>query len=343
MFLSKLFGKKGYREYEAKGDTYLRQERYADARIEYESALERLGVEANADDPDALSRIGEKMQETGLALARLNIDEARTAFAAGNDERGNEFLELAARFSQHPEIRRQIAEIMKSSPSRPSGSASGTGRGGVSTGGKGGVEPVDSSNDTHPLPDDDIRYELYVSPLPGDLPERYRAKGKDFAEACLLAHDGRRREAFPRFERLYRDEPCDIVLYEMALITAQEGDPAATERLLSNAVSIRPDNPLALLSLVQLYMAQKRFVEARELLDGMRERGVLGNQVLLLLGDNAQALGNMTEAESFYLQALNDKALATAAAERLVPIMEATGRHRERDFLVKKHCGKGCC
>lgn len=343
MLFSRLFGRKGYREYEAKGDRYLHQERFADARIEYETALERLGEEANAGDPDARSRLVGKLGETGLALARLNIEEARTAFAAGNDERGQEFLELAARFSQHPDIKRQITEIMRTSPSRSIPPIHGSGRNTVSPLRKERGEHVDSSTEPLPPPDDDVRFELYLSPLPGDLPDRYRAKGKDFAEVCLMAHDGRRREAFSRFSMMIRESPCDIVLYEMALITAQEGDPVATERLLGDALAISPDNPLASLSLVQLYMAQKRHGEARVVLDRMKERGILGNQVLLLLGDNAQASGNREEAESFYIQALADKALASAAAERLVPILEATGRIRERDVLLKKHCGKGCC
>lgn len=343
MIFSRFFRKKGYRDYESRGDGYLQQERFADARIEYEAALERLGEEADAGDPDALKRIGGKLAATGLGLARLNLDEARTAFASGNRERGEEFLELAGRFSESPEIRRQIAEIMRTSPSHaaPSPSTASPHRSRQGEGAK--IEPIDSSNDTIPLPEEEVRFELYISTLPGNLPDRYRSKGKDFAKACILAHDGQRREAFAILQRLAGEEPCDLILYEMALIAAQEGDPSSTERFLRQSLELDADNPLSGLSLAQLLMVQRRHDEARGVLDSLRSKGGLGNQVLLLLGDNAQGAGNIQEAESFYLEALKDTSLARAAAERLVPIMESTGRLRERDFLLKKHCGKGCC
>lgn len=340
MIFGRFFKKKGYRDLESRGDDYHRQQRYADARIEYETALELLHGGEGVDDPDALRRIGEKLAATGLELARLNLAEARSALCAGNRQRCDEFLELAAQFSEAPEIRRQIAEIMKSAPpsrDRSNDSHEVPGRAKRSPE---AVEPIDSSHEASSEPDEEIRFELYVSTLPGNLPDRYRAKGKDFARACLAAHEGRRREAWEMFRRL--EPACDLVRYEMGLIAVQEGDPRSAEELLLDSLSMEPRNPLALLSLGQLRMVQRRHDEARTILQTARDQG-LGNQILLLLGDNEQAAGAMAAAEAFYLEALADKSLARAAAERLIPIMESTGRTRERDFLLKKHCGKGCC
>lgn len=341
MVFKKLFGRKTYQDYERQGDTLLQRGRFADARIDFETACERL--ENTTQDPDALTRLHGKIATTGLELARLNLQEARFAFSSGAEEKGGEFLELAAKFSQEPEIKREIAEIMKNDTSTHSVTKPTSLPHASHPAESLPIQTVEKLNNTSYALDDDARYELLISPLPGDLPDRYRHCGKDFAKACLLSHDGQLNHALETFSVLHQQAPSDICLYEMAVIKAQLGANRDTEQLLKEALDLKPDNPLACLSLVQLYTSQKQFGEARKLLDRMLKEKILGNQVLIMLGDNAHAQGAVSEAESFYLKALSDKDLAKTAAERLVPIFSETGRTKERDFLLKKHCGKGCC
>ena len=54
MFFKKLFGKKSHHEYESKGDELFAAGRFADARIEFEEAFEKIGMQ---DDSSGVSEI----------------------------------------------------------------------------------------------------------------------------------------------------------------------------------------------------------------------------------------------------------------------------------------------
>jgi len=343
MFLKKLFSKKSWQEYEAKGDQLLIQERYADARHEFEGAFECLGVVKDVVDPVIRQRLDEKITATGYQLALLNIREARSAKACGDVHKAEEYLDLAAHFSQDPGINREIADIISDMSLSEQPQATVKGAHGCATCTPHEPQPAESAQlGLHSLSPEE-QYEILISPLPDTLPAAYRKLGQKFASAYLCAHNGDLASAYSTYAQLHTESPSDICLYEMAIIKAHNGAIHETEKLLKEALLLNSANPLCCLSLVQLYSDQRRYGDARTLLNRMHTDGIMGNQVLLMLGDTAMAVGSVSEAEEFYRSALEDKSLAATAAERLVPILEQSGRLPERDFLVKKHCGKGCC
>lgn len=343
MFLKKLFAKKNYLDCEQKGDKLYALERYADARIEFTEALELLVATTPVNLQIERERIQEKLLAIGHHLALLNIREAKFAFSSGEVEKAEEYLELAAHFSQDPEINREIAELISEDKLKVMPVTKTKGAHGCATCTPHDVQPaVNTESSLYSLSNSE-QFELLVAPLPEDLPKRYRNLGEEFANAILSGHAGDHAAAYKTYAQLHQASPSDIYLYEMAVIKAQAGAIRETEKLLKDALEINSGNSLCCLSMVQLYSDQRRYGEARSLLERMQNDGVMGKQVLLMLGDTAMAVGDSTGAEEFYRQALAEKELASTAAERLLPILEQTGRHQEREFLAKKHCGKGCC
>lgn len=343
MFFKKLFAKKTFTDCEAKGDQYVSAGRFADAKIEFEDAIDLIGTSDSHESGVVIDRIRGKLSAVGNELAMLNINEARFAKSSGDLEKAVGYLDLAAQFSQDPQINRQIADLVNDIKCfEPKSSKTATAHGCATCTPHAHQDSENTGQGTHSLSAHE-RFELMVAPLPDNLPARYLELGEEFASAYLAAHDGDVRAAISVYSRLNDQSPCDIYLYEMAVLKAQDGAIGEAEHLLREAVRLNPVNSLCCLSLVQLYSELRRFGEARTLLNRMQADGIMGNQVLLLLGDNSMATGMQEEAEGFYRQALTDKALASVAVERLHPILEQTGRLQEHKFLSKMHCGKGCC
>jgi pentatricopeptide repeat protein len=343
MFFKKFFSKKTCSDHESRGDTLLEQERYADARLAYEDAIACVQETDEASDPQLRERLTKKFDTTGYHLAVLNIREARSAKASGDIEKAEEYLDMAARFSQDPAISRDIAEIINNSTLSAPEVNKNAGAHNCSSCTSPEAQHIEiKENRMQELPVAE-QFEILISPLPDGLPAVYRSLGEEFASAYICAHNGDLDTAYATYEHLHNQSPSDICLYEMAIIKAHHGAIRDTERLLKESLTVNPSNPLSCLSLVQLYSDQRRFGEARAMLDRMHAEGILGNQVLLMLGDVSMSVGSLGEAEEFYRRALEDKALASTAAERLIPLLEQSGRFPERDYLAKKHCGKGCC
>ncbi len=343
MFLKKLFAKKNFLDCEQKGDKLFALGRYADARIELTEALELLAATSPDNAQMERERIQGKLLATGQQLAWLNIREAKFAFSSGAVEKAAEYLELAAHFSQEPEISREIAELISGDKLKEIPATKTNGAHGCATCTPHDVQPSVNTESSLYLLSNSEQFELLVAPLPDDLPKRYRDLGEEFAAAILSGHAGDHAAAYTTYAQLHQVSPSDIYLYEMAVIKAQAGAIRETEKLLKDALELNSVNSLCCLSLVQLYSDQRRYGEARSLLERMQSNGIMGKQVLLMLGDTAMAVGDAAGAEELYRQALAEKELASTAAERLLPILEQTGRHQEREFLAKKHCGKGCC
>jgi tetratricopeptide (TPR) repeat protein len=339
MFFKKLFNK-DHLCYIEKGDRYLREERYADARDAFSLAIGIL--EKDGDSGSLRASILEKLTETGNRLGSLNLAEAEYALHRSELKKAGDHLALVLELAQDAALREKAAGLLEGLvvESAPQGlkdnsdSCAGCAK-----------DTGELSRESHvgdeQLAEED-RFELSIQPLPGDLPKRYAALGAKFMNGYLLVHDGADEAASMIFEELRAVEENDILDYELALIHYRRGEAEKCESLLRRAIEMNGVNPLCYFGLVHLLAETGRVAEAMPFLELMLERELLPDQARLLLGDAYLMLEDENNATDCYTQVLSSPNFAKEAAGKLIPLLEKNGRAEDAGYLAKKF-SKGCC
>ena len=340
MFFKRMFSK-DYRFYLEKGEKYLAEERYADARHAFQEGLRKLeGEPAGKDATEA--KLRGLLAETGDRLGEMNLEEAGHALARNDYAKASEHLDLAFELAVDPAIRENACTLReKLAPGSPDDGTAATSAGcsGCTTVGTAAASDPDHVPE-YLSPRE--RYELLIQTIPGGLRERYEAQGEEFASGYLLAHGGEEERGAAVFRGLLNSGEDDILLYELALTCFKAGKLAECEDLLNRALTVTNENPLCCMGLVQLLTDTGRLPESLPVLHHMIEKQLLTEQSLLFLGDVHLALGNEDTAMDSYSQALAFPNAARAAAERLIPILEKQGRPDDAKHLFQRYL-KGCC
>jgi tetratricopeptide (TPR) repeat protein len=343
MFLKKLFNfRKDYTHYLEKGDRYLADERFAEARIAYGEALEKLEAGGGAD-PSRMDTVQRKIALTGNMLGRLNLVEAEHAIAGGDRKKAGEHLQIIMDLADDPVLRGEAERLLDSLDcATPEAEHATAVHGCVDC----GEQDAEKDSDDRQVPEDSItgedRLDLYFQTLPGDLPERYAGMGEEFARGCLLNLEGNGEGALRIFEGLSADRENDILNYEKALLHYHKGDLESCEQLLIRAIDLNPANPLCHIGLVQLYTEIVRAPEALQLLERMIAGDVVPEQARLMQGDLYTLLKDESNAVESYSRLLTSPKYSKEAAERIVPLLVKQGRTEEAAYVAKKFA-KGCC
>jgi len=337
MFLKKLFNfSKDYNHFLKKGDKYLADERFADARNAYGDALEKLEASGEADI-SRIEAVRRKIALTGNMLGRMNLVEAEHALSGGDGKKAEEHLRIILELADD-ETLRENAERLLAGPGFEAPDAAPV-KAVTNCAGCVGEEVASGNDDLH-VTDDSIsredRLALYFQTLPGDLPERYAAMGEEFGRGCLLNLEGDEEGALGVFEELSADTENDILCYEKAILYFHSGDTGTCEQLLLKALDLNPVNPLSNIGLVQLYTEIGRAPEALKVLERMIASDVVPEQARLMQGDVYTLLQDEANAVESYSQLLTSPRLAKEAAERIVPLLVSQGRSEEAAYLVKK-------
>jgi len=131
-------------------------------------------------------------------------------------------------------------------------------------------------------------------------------------------------------------------LYETGIIYYRLGKAKECELRLKRALELNGHNPICHLSMAHLFIDQGRIEDAIEWLANMINSDILVSQALIMLGDMYLLKKMDAEALEIFTKALEFPELKKIAAERMLPILSAQGKHEEVKYLVK-NCLKGCC
>lgn len=346
MFFSKFF-KKDYKQLREKADSHFDAGRFADARLIYQEALER--VDTVTDHESERIYISSRISQSGNSLAEMNIAEAEAAIRGGDIKKGQDHLSLAIELADDVTIREKAEMLLVQQPEDGQVKKHGHKHGAAH--GSHGCSSCSSSHNgggsdfTPDLPEhmrSDEQFQLLIHTLPGNLPQRYEALGEKFATAYLLAHSNELQNALVLYKELLSQGESDILLCEIALLEYRLGIPGRCESLLKRALTLDDGNPLVHLSLAQFYIDTRRFSECVPVLVGMMEREMLHDQAMLMLGDVYAMMGSADEAIDIYTRGLQLPALKKVSAERLVQVLTAQNRTDEAAYLFKTYL-KGCC
>jgi tetratricopeptide (TPR) repeat protein len=340
MFFRKIFGR-DCRQLKEKGDRYLADGRFADARHAYEEALEKIPAGDEGEVLRAMLNTG--MTAAGNGLAEMNIEEARLYLNQENRAKAQEYLELAMQLAEDGAVREKAENLMRGMDSPPVISPVKMEHGHHGCSSCNSAQHQDMTDNTEESLSLEDRFHLLTQALPGELANRYANLGEKFAYGYIELHEGNLDAAFQTFTDLTAIErENDILLYELGALTFRKGDVAEAERLFKTSVEINPFNPLTHLGLAQLLIFTKRLDEALTELGLMVENGLLANEALVMIGDVWSLKGEDGTAIDHFAKLLEDKSLQKVCAERLVPLLMNQGRETEAQFLAKQYL-KGCC
>ena len=333
-FLKKLFGRDAG-QCLRKGEDLLRQGRLAEARDFFSEGLQQR--EGMTDEVKQLLQENLKVAADGLAA--MNIREAESLITF-DLERATDHLRLAVTLADDANLREKAEKLLHAIPEKapePHRHAKGHSCGGC--GGSTG-EKAEISQELHDYLNEDEQFELLVAALPGDLPERYRGLGKEFANAYMAAHAGNAAHALEMLGKVSSTENADILCYERAVLYHRVGDAGRTEKLLRQAMQGDRYNPLAVVTFAELMVETGRPAQAVPVLEDMWVREVLRDQAALLLGDVYQVMRETDKALEWYGRLLKGPA-AKDAARRMVPLLMSCQRAPEAEFLTKTYLK--CC
>ncbi len=338
MIFAKFFSK-DYRHYMEKGETSLREERYADARHDFQEALRKVTSE-KLGSPIEIELAG-KIALAGNKLAELNLFEAERSLSCGDFAKATDHLQLVLDLAEDVDLREKAQKQLHAMPSAQQSQHASKDHDCTSCATTTEKLPADEHVWDEQLSVED-RFNLLIHPLPGDLPERYFALGENFAHCYMLIHDGNDSAAMPILAEMLANGENDILLYEMALIKYRASRLPECEEFLRRAIRSNAMNPLCYLALVHLLVEVGRFPEVINILEGMINNGIVVEQARVLLGDVHALSGNEEAALDHWSQALQFKPFARGVAEKIIPLLEKQGRNEEAVFLAKTYL-KGCC
>ncbi|HEX2767867.1 MAG TPA: hypothetical protein VHN12_01170, partial [Geobacteraceae bacterium] len=218
MFLKKLFGfNKDYRHYLEKGDRYLQEERYADARDAFAEAMQKM-VESDVEADSMGSMLREKFAETGNRLGELNLSEAEHALNNGDHKKAEDHLRIVTELAEDAALREKAEKILAGLFSEsPSIKINDVNHSCFSC----KDDSAQTTHESHAVDEQlaaEDRFTLYIHTLPGDLAARYAGLGEKFAHGCLLNLDGDGEGALKIFAELSGEAENDILDYEIAII-----------------------------------------------------------------------------------------------------------------------------
>ncbi len=338
------FFNKDYRHHMEKGEKYLQQGRYVDAKYSFNNALEKVDKTTGEGKICEASLLG-KLVFINNTLAEMNLKEAQHSIDNEDFTKANEHLQIVLELAEDVTLREKAEKLLAHPVVLNDSDVLSNINGGCSGCKSSHAEAFESSatsidDDAHLSLEE--KFELLISTLPYPLSERYASLGKEFACSYVSIHDGQDDKALKALEQILQKAENDIIYYELALINYRQGDINCCERYLKKAIELKPDNPLCYLALVQLLIEKDHASESIPLLNHMIDSNLLPGQAHLILGDVYYSLGDEQKTIDILSKALALPGMARPAAEALVPLLLKTGRSQEADFLKKQYLNK-CC
>lgn len=336
--------KKDYRHYLAKGEKYLQQGRYVDAKFSFHKALEAVD-KSSSEGKSNEAWLLTKLSDINNSLAAMNLKEAEYAVNCGNRGKADEHLQIVMELAEDVTLREKAEKLSANLVSRNDIHNLSNNNNACSSCKGSHVQTAESMAssfhaDSHLSMEE--KFDLLTSTLPAPLPERYASLGKEFACCYLSINDGEDDKALPILEQLLQYTEDDILYYELALIKFRQNDFINCEQYLKRAIAINSQNPLCYLALVQLKIESGSFADAIPLLEHMIMSNLLSGQAQIILGDVYAMLGEDVKASEIFSVALSLPGISREAAERLVPLLLKQDRVPEAEY-IKKQFLKKCC
>lgn len=293
MGLFKLFAGKSPAAYESKGDAFAQNENWGEAKLAFESALEKSAAQSPAD-PAMNRRLHEKLYHSKEALSLDHRREAEALMDAGCMEDAQELLTLAMDLTTNAQLQTALArQIEQAAPQdmaeihfRVADPATLLNEPAVDL-------AEEEAND---------QFNILLGTLPEEIQQAYRNYGYHFKHGYLALNRGAFDQAVEHLIQAAEanPEPLSLVPLELATAYVNLGQVAEAQALLEELVRHRSDLLPAFQLLCDIYWSQQAYDRALDLLDSLSPDLVESMAAYQLKGETLLQASRYAEARSFF-------------------------------------------
>ena len=337
MGILKFFSGRDPEEYEQKGDYLFETTKYGLAKIEYETALNKL-ERKSPNNTDLKNRLQEKIHRSKEALALQHKQTGKELMRAEMFDDAKEIIRLGLELTEDPELTVELEEQLQE------------------------IHNHFAGREIKDLPDFDVHMENtekagyqapeeeYFAVLCGSLPEEmrkaYHSYGNTFKDGYVALNQGDFELAAAKLSDAIGENPSPHSFIPLELATAylnlQKYDQARA--LLEGFMKEHPDSMQGYHLLCEIFWEIKEFDQAQELLLSCPEELVDSLPIQLLRGETLFQAKRYQEAESFYLDYLQSSGWDENIARFLAKTYEALfEKEKARDLYgeIMRQC-RGC-
>jgi tetratricopeptide (TPR) repeat protein len=298
MGLFKLFAGKSPVDYERKGDAFAQSENWGEAKLAFESALEKLAAQLPAD-PEINSRLQEKLRYSKEALSLDHRREAETLMEAGYMEDARELLALAMDLTADARLQKALARQIEQAALHEMPEIHFR-----------AADPATLLNDPAVDPteeDANDQFNILLGTLPEEIQQTYRNYGYHFKHGYLALNQGAFDQAVEHLIKAAEanPEPLSLVPLELATAYVNLGQTTEAQALLEELVRQQPDLLPAFQLLCDIYWSQQAYDRAMDLLDSLSPELADSMAAYLLKGETLLQASRHAEARSLFQHLMN--------------------------------------
>jgi tetratricopeptide (TPR) repeat protein len=318
MGLFNIFKGKDPLQHEQQGDTHFDTGAFGQAKIEYETALEKR-QKTSPNDADPIGRLRKKIRRSKEALAREHKHSGDDLGEAGYFEDAREYYTLALDLTRDPAL---VSELQNSLQN---------------------IEGRQAKKFHDELPDIDVPevkvgaqtapetgdeyFTVLCSTLPDDIRMAYRDYGRSFKNGFIALNQGDFETAAQELSRALEENPAPENFIRLELATAYLNLERLEEAraLLEEFLTYHPDTLPAYQLLCEIFWEAGSFDHAQALLESLSDDLQKSLATYLLRGETFFRAGKYPQAKSLYQDFLSDYGWNEHIAQALAGTYEAIG------------------
>ena len=332
-----IFSGKGPEEYEQRGDALFETAEYGLAKIEYETALNKLEKQSPRNT-GLKNRLQKKLLHSKEALALQHKQAGEELMGAEMYEDAEEILRLALELTENPELTIELEQRLREirnyfakerTEDLPHFD----------------VQTKDTQKPGYQEPEDEY-FTVLCSSIPEEMLKAYHSYGDSFKAGYVALNQGDFELAAAKLSQAMKENPSPQNFIPLELATAylnlEEYEEARV--LLEGFIKEHPDSPQGYHLLCEVFWETKEFDQAQRLLLSCPQELVDSLPIQLLRGETLFLAERYQEAESLYLGYLQSSGWDENIARSLAKTYEALGeKDKARDLYgeIMGEC-RGC-
>jgi len=331
----KIFSGKTPEEYEQKGDSFFEIMEYGAARLEYETALDKMKKRC-PEDTNLENRLREKMIRSSEALALQHKQNGELLRDSGDREGASELFHLALELTEDPELVAGLEQLLGKTQNDIAGD---------NMEGPWFHTTENKTEDREWHTQEGEYFTALCGALPDKVKEAYRGYGNTFITGYVALNRGEYELAATKLSQaLEENQPDSLIPLELATAYLNLKRYEDALLLLEQFIKNHPDSIHGYQVLCDTLWAIEKFDEADDLLFSCQGELADSAPILHLRGESLYRSGRYKGAESFYLELLQSHGWDEHTALSLAATYEALGKNGEALELYSEIMGKcsGC-
>ncbi|MFW6296878.1 MAG: tetratricopeptide repeat protein [Desulfosalsimonas sp.] len=332
MGLFGIFAGKKPEDHEEKGDEYLKDKAFGEARIEFDKALHK--IESRFPEKKHLAdRISKKLESASESLAMKHIENAGAMAKAGDIEEAAELYGLALDLTKNRQTRDKIALAMKELGEKAAQKldiADAENEKSSRAFSASEKDPVDGASALDESDDEEL-FDVLLNALGPETAEAYRQYGHSFARGYTALNRGDFELAIRKLSEAMEQNANQTTLIPLELATAylhaEQHDQA--QQILQSFVNQNPGEIRAYQLLCEIYWEAGKLSEAGQLLASAPEK-IRGLPIMRLLdGETRFQSGDMQGARAVFQASIDENGPDEIVLRALAKTCEADGDVKE--------------